>query len=470
MYKTLPIKLNLTNEEKVYWTEQCQHSNSLFNCGLYEVKNHYYKQLESERRYSTYWREDDFRVSWQLKKALGVNYNVLDKLLKSNKHYRGLPAQAAQQTLKIVASSIDSFNRLVDAFFAGTVDKPKLPRYRKSSGLFAVSFPTTNLKFANGAVRLPVTSSAKPDMICDTWIDIPEFVIVEQIKVIRIRPSRGEFWCDFVIDDGKPELEVNPNLKYNQALAIDHGVKFWLSAVTTKGKSFIVEAPQLKTAIWKYQQKVKQYKKGKSGFYWDEYLDKLTAKYNLQVRDSVNKAARFVINHCLKNGIGNLVIGWNQGNKQNINLGRKNNYEVVSMPTARLIKRLEELSKEYGIKFIVTTEEYTSKASFVDDDVLHRYGEKPKEWKPSGKRISRDEYRTKDGRIIHADLNAAGNILRKVFDQVFSYRLRGKIQLELIKRDALTHPKRYSIFQNLKKKYRKQTSRRMASASVATSA
>lgn len=101
---------------------------------------------------------------------------------------------------------------------------------------------------------------------------------------------------------------------------------------------------------------------------------------------------------------------------------------------------------------------------------MHQYGEKPKEWKPSGKRISRDEYRTKDGKIIHADLNAAGNILRKVFDQVFSYKFKGKINLEVIKRGALTRPKRYDIFLNLKKKYRKQTLQSAASAHGVTSA
>lgn len=79
--------------------------------------------------------------------------------------------------------------------------------------------------------------------------------------------------------------------------------------------------------------------------------------------------------------------------------------------------------------------------------------------KPSGERITRDEYRTKDGRIIHADLNAAGNILRKVFDQVFDHRFYGRIKLAIIKRDALTRPKRYDVFNNLKKKYRKQTLR-----------
>lgn len=124
------------------------------------------------------------------------------------------------------------------------------------------------------------------------------------------------------------------------------------------------------------------------------------------------------------------------------------------MPTARLIKRLGELCPEYGIRLIVTSEEYTSKASFVDRDVLHKYGEKPAEWKPSGRRTSRDVYRTKAGKEIHADINAAANILRKVADQIFSSRGFRK-QLAFSKmRGALTDPKRYDIFINLKKGYR----------------
>ncbi|MEM6403195.1 MAG: transposase [Cyanobacteria bacterium P01_D01_bin.116] len=288
-----------------------------------------------------------------------------------------MAAQSAQQTLKVLQRDINSYNSLVTRFFEGEVNRPRIPRYRKSGGLFTVIFPVQALTFRDGFAYPSVSKLSKRDLLCEIKLEVPQFVDINLVREIRIRPSRGEFWIDWICDDAKQEVSVNPNLDYSHALAIDHGVKFWLSAVNTKGKSFIVEAPQLKTAIWKYQQKVKQYKEGKSNFYWDEYLDKLTAKYNLQVRDSVNKAARFIINHCLLQGIGNLVIGWNKSNKQNINLGRKNNYEVVSMPTARLIKRLEELSKEYGIKFIVTTEEYTSKASFIDNDELHQYGEKP---------------------------------------------------------------------------------------------
>ena len=340
------------------------------------------------------------------------------------------------------------------------------------------TYENTNLRFKDNSVALPVPRQLKDEMICETWIDIPDGIFEKQIKLVRIRPVNGEFWCDFVIDDRKKSycnddgelVKKNPDLSYENAISIDHGVKFWLSCITTKSRSFIVNAPALKTAIWKYQKKVREYKKDKSNFYWDDYLEKITAKYNNQLRDAVNKTARFIINHCLRDKIGNLVFGWNQGNKQEIDIGRKNNYETSMMPTARLISRLRELCAEYGINFIVTSEEYTSKASYVDLDVLYQYGEKPAEWKPSGKRISRDVYRTKDGTKIHADLNAAANILRKVEDQVFGSKFQARVNYEVIKLRVLTDPKQYNVFINLKKKYCKQTERSGFLTRIATTA
>lgn len=370
-----------------------------------------------------------------------------------------MAAQSAQQTLQSVQEAINSFNSLVDLFFKGEVDRPKMPQYRKSGGLYCVTFPKQALTLRNGYVYPSISQLSKPDVIGEIKLDVPDFVDFNLVREIRIRPSRGEFWIDWICDDSKEEIQHNSQLNYNEFLSIDHGVKYWLSAITTKGRSFIVEAPHLKTALHQYQDKVANHKEGKPQGYWDDYLDKLTSKRNLRVRDAVNKAARFVINRCLKDGIGNLVIGWNKGNKQNINIGKKNNYEVVSMPTARLIKRLEELCKEYGIIFHIISEEYTSKASFLDRDKLYNYGEKPVTWKPSGKRITRDEYRTKSGLILHADINAAANILRRLFNSLSGMPNIKKSRILKRLDGVLTDPKRYDIFMNLKKKYRKQTSR-----------
>ncbi|WP_293084545.1 IS200/IS605 family accessory protein TnpB-related protein [Okeania sp. SIO3B5] len=128
----------------------------------------------------------------------------------------------------------------------------------------------------------------------------------------------------------------------------------------------------------------------------------------------INKAARIVINHCLKNSIGTIVFGWNQGQKNQIELGKKSNSEFVPIPTGRLKERIAQLCDEYGIILIETEESYTSIASFLDGDDLPIYGEKPNDWKPSPKRIKRGLYRSSNNWLINADCNGAANIITKV--------------------------------------------------------
>jgi lycopene cyclase CruP len=155
-------------------------------------------------------------------------------------------------------------------------------------------------------------------------------------------------------------------------------------------------------------------KEGQPQGFWSKQLARVTEKRNRQVRDAVNKAARIVLNHCLDNQIGTIVVGWNQEQRQSINLGSKTNQKFVQIPTARLKIRIAQLCDLYGIQFIETEESYTAKASFLDLDTLPKYGEKPDGWKESGKRVNRGLYRSKDGFKINADCNGATNILRKV--------------------------------------------------------
>jgi len=72
------------------------------------------------------------------------------------------------------------------------------------------------------------------------------------------------------------------------------------------------------------------------------------------MRDAVNKAARFIINQCLNDRVGNLVIGWNEGQKNGSSMGKRNNQNFVVIPTGRLIERLKQLCLEYGITLTIT--------------------------------------------------------------------------------------------------------------------
>jgi putative transposase len=132
------------------------------------------------------------------------------------------------------------------------------------------------------------------------------------------------------------------------------------------------------------------------------------------MRDAINKAARLVINHCLKNRIGTIVFGWNKSQKDGANMGVKTNQKFVQVPTARLKDRIAQLCEQYEIRFVETEESSTSKSSFLDDDELPIFGAKPEGWQASGKRVKRGLYRSSNGVKINADCNGSANIIRKV--------------------------------------------------------
>jgi IS605 OrfB family transposase len=174
------------------------------------------------------------------------------------------------------------------------------------------------------------------------------------------------------------------------------------------------------SSLWHqwYNKQVALLKEGKEQGSWDEQLAAITEKRNRQMRDNINKAARFVLNWCLNHEVSTIIFGWNQRNKDSINIGQVNNQQFVQIPTARLKNRIAQLSEQYGIKFVETEESYTSKASFLDNDYLPTFGEKPEGWKSSGKRVKRGLFRTAKGRLINADCNGAANILSKVATQL----------------------------------------------------
>jgi putative transposase len=447
MYKTLPVKARFTDIEEAFWLDQCQHANSLINCALYHVRQIHYARLEeSGNAFTTYWRGDELRHGWKTYRC-NTTYPELDKVLKDNPHYKSLAAQAAQQTLKSVGESITSYNGLVNAYYRGEVDRPSLPQYRKSGGLAAVTFPRQALTYKDGCFHPSISRETKPHLLTEIALPLPEFIDSDWVKEVAVRPCYGQLWIDWVIEDGKQIVELNPNLDYTQAWSFDHGGTNWLTGVSTLGQSLIIDGRKLKSMNQGYCRLIAKYKQGKSDFYWDSNLDRVQLKRNNQMRDAINKAARFIINRCLSDGIGNLIIGWNEGQKNGSDMGKRGNQNFVPIPTGRLIKRLKQVCPEYGIVLTITEESYTSKASFLDDDFLPTFGEKPNGWKPSGERIERGLYKTKKGFLINADCNAAANIMKKVATQL-------GLVLVKVGRGSLIAPHRYDLFCALKNSFR----------------
>ncbi|NEO03419.1 MAG: IS200/IS605 family element transposase accessory protein TnpB, partial [Moorea sp. SIO3I7] len=325
-----------------------------------------------------------------------------------------------------------------------------LLRYRKKGGLAAVTFPRQALTYKAGCFFPSISKETKPELITEIALDPPDFIDPDWVKEVTVRPYLGELWIDWVIDDGKKPISDNPNLDYSQAWSFDHGGTNWLTGVSTRGKSLIIDGRKLKSMNQGYCRLVAKYKQGKPEFYWDFYLDRVQRKRNNQMRDAINKAARFIINRCLNDGVGNLIIGWNEGQKNRCSMGKRGNQNFVVIPTGRLIERLKQLCPEYGIKLTITEEAYTSKASYLDGDNLYKHGEKPKGWFPSGKRVKRGLYKTSSGWLINADCNGAANIARKVATQL-------GLNLAEVGRGALALPQRYDIFTSMDRSYRKRS-------------
>ena len=167
------------------------------------------------------------------------------------------------------------------------------------------------------------------------------------------------------------------------------------------------------------------------------------------ILDDLHKISRFITNYCIDNRIGTIVWGRNPGWKQNINLGKKTNQKFTKIPHYLLFKLLKYKAEEIGIKVIDILENHTSKCSFLDNEPIghkekgqyfgvrgkkypKKLGMAPKGW------LGRGLFRTLKGIIINSDVNAAYNMIRKVFPD--SFRLNGVGIAGVV-----LHPERISI-------------------------
>ena len=407
-------KLDLPTFEQSVIEYLCQQANSLGNCAIYALK----------------------RATRQANRV-DSNYYELDKYLKENQHYKALFSQAAQQTLMGICEAFSSYDSLLQKWFKGElVDKPKPPHYRKSGGMAGFSYPAQNLglneALETGMIRLPLGATIKRlEGVSEIYIPAPTNIHPDRIREMRIFPRNRCFYVEWVYPREVKQHSLNPA----DALGIDPGVKNWLTCVSNQGDSFIIDGKR--PNFWNHtlNREVAKHNEG----YWSKKLALMTEKRNRRMRDYINKAARRIANYCIENDIGTVVFGWNKGSKTSINIGKRNNQNFVQLPTAKLKKRLKQVLEEIGVRFIETEESYTSKASFLDGDGLPVYGEKPDDWKPSGKRTTTKLYRTAQGWIINADCNGAANILRKVASIL-------GLNLSEITRGAVTRPLRLNLY------------------------
>ena len=149
-------------------------------------------------------------------------------------------------------------------------------------------------------------------------------------------------------------------------------------------------------------------------------LSRLSRNRSNRLKDYFYKISHYIINLAKINNIDTIIVGKNDSWKQNVNIGKVNNQNFVSIPYNQFLIILENLCIKNNIHIIFREESYTSRASFIDMDNIPTYKEENESYKFSGKRTKRGLYKTKEEILINADINGASNIIRKEFPKAFN--------------------------------------------------
>ena len=392
MYLTIKQQVkHLSKEEYLCVKELCHVAKNLANQAIYNVRQYYF----NEGKYLTYKN----------------NY----ALLKSSENYKLLNSNMAQQILKEVDGSFKSFFGLLKLAKKGkySFKDCKLPKYLSKDGYTTLIIGFVRLN--GNKLILPFSNTYKKTHQ-RIEITIPPILLGKKVKEIRIIPKANarffEIQYTYEVDC------ISRNLNPNNALALDFGINNLVTAVSSNGKSFIIDGKRLKSINqWynKYNARLQSIKdKQHFGYGKTQKQKAILRKRNNKANDYMSKAARKIIDYCINNDIGTLVVGYNETFQRGSDIGKVNNQTFVNISYGRLCKKLKYLCELNDIVFAEQEESYTSKASFWDKDEIPTYNSNNKQnYTFSGKRIHRGMYQTASGKLLNADVNGALNILRK---------------------------------------------------------
>nr|UVX65989.1 MAG: RuvC nuclease domain [Bacteriophage sp.] len=335
-------------------------------------------------------------------------YEFSTKLCKENQFdFRNLPTAISQQVVTQVFSNTKGWIKAKKEFKKNPSkfrSKPKLPNYKKGKKQNMVVFATNACRVKDGYIYFvkniihPIKTKIGDSKLCQ----------------VRIIPQATCYVVEVIYE----KKEQNLNLNKDNVLSIDLGLNNLCSCISNVGLiPFIVNGRIMKSFNqWYNKRKAKLMSfagdKGTS-----KRLRQLNNYRNFWIEDHIHKVSRFVINYCVDNNIGSLVVGLNKGWKQEINLGKKTNQKFVEIPFSRLIDKISYKCKLVGISFYLSEESYTSKVDHLAFEGLEKHDVY------LGKRKKRGLFQSSVNKLINADINGAIGIGRKVFGDSYASRI-----------------------------------------------
>jgi putative transposase len=332
-----------------------------------------------------------------------LNYYYIEKHFKKNNLLadQQLPLKVVQQVLKQVDHGWHSYFAAMAEYkktpgkFLG---RPKLPSYKH------VADGRNVLVYTRQAVNM--RQFKKRGVIIPSGLDIEIETQQTTFDQVRIVPRKDHYVIEVVYTRTVDPADVHPG----RMASIDLGVNNLATiAFNQPGMSpLLVNGRPLKSINQRYNKHKAWLQSQLTGERKTSHqIVSITNKRNRRVQGYLHTASRKIIDALVKRGIGTLIIGKNDGWKQEVNLGKRTNQNFVQIPHARFIEMLTYKAQLVGITVLTSKESYTSKCSFLDNEPVQKHEHY------AGKRVKRGLFCAGNGRLINADVNGAYNILRK---------------------------------------------------------
>lgn len=335
-------------------------------------------------------------------------YGDLNKELKYTDAFKELGSNSAQMVTKILCKNWKSFLVAVadytknpDKYFA----KPKIPRYLKKNGRFVCTLTNWQTQIHDGYLYFAF-KRLKP------FNNMFRTKVTGYHLSTRIVPKGSCYVLEITYRKETEQL----NLDRNRIVSIDLGVNNFVTMVNNIGeKPIVINGKGIKSYNQYWNKEISKYRsiaKKVNGLDWTKRLQRLTTKRNFKMEYFMHCASKYVINYCIENNIGTIIVGKNDKWKQECDMSRFVNQNFVQIPDELFIDKLKYKSEEIGIDFIENEEWYTSGTSFLDNELP------VKENYNKNRRVHRGLFVSNTGIKINADVNGAYQIMRKVFSNV----------------------------------------------------
>ena len=336
-----------------------------------------------------------------------MRYQEVYSTVKTISAYKQLPAQTAQQVLRLLDQNWKAYFTAIKDWRKHPnkyLGRPRIPRYKPKNGEILAIFTNQQCRIKWGFLCFPKKTKLTPI----------KTRITELFHQVRLIP-RGNHYILEIVYEKEP---ITLRLKRRRVISVDIGLNNLVTVVNNAGLApWRVKGGVVKSINQYYNKEMGRLCscRDKQGFTGQTHrLQRLRLKRTNKITDVFHKVSRRIIKYCISNNFGRIVIGYNKTWKQQVTLGRQNNQNFVSVPFLKLVKKIQYKAAIVGIEVIMVDEGHTSKVSFLDGEEIKSHQTYV------GKRVRRGLFRTSQGLIINADVNGGYNIGRKAVPEAFT--------------------------------------------------